>query len=157
MRELEYALQQASIQKSAEEHDKQRRRQLQIEEQMAIGLALAGESDEPWPATSQAKTVKVQKKPSTKTSQTSSQKTSQKKPTSVPKKPFQKTSQKKATTVPKQPLQKTSQKKSTSVLKQLFQKERTLQKARRIQSKARDFRVIPCLAAKFKKQFLSMK
>ena len=79
MREWEYALQQASIQKSAKEHDKQRRKQLQIEEQMAIGLGLAGESDEPWPATSQAKSVKAQKKPSTKTSQKSSQKTNQKK------------------------------------------------------------------------------
>ena len=153
MRELEYAVQQASIQKSAEEHVKQRCKQLQIEEQMAIGWAQAEESDEPWPASSQAKSVKVQKKPSTKTSQ----KTSQKKPATVPKQPLQKTSQKKPTSVPKQPLQKTCQKKPASVVKHQLQKKRTPKERKRIQNKAKLFSPILRLAAEFKKRFISMK
>ena len=132
MRKWDHALQQVSIQNFLPEHTKQRRKQLLIEEQIAIGLAQEGELAKPFPWASQAKSMKVQKKPSTKTSQ----KMSQKKPTTVPKQPLQKTSQKKPTSVPKQPLQKTCQKKPTSVVKQQLQKKRTPKERKRIQNKA---------------------
>ena len=132
MRKWDHALQQISIQSG---------RQLPIEDGIVIGLAQEGELAKPFPWASQAKSVKVQKKPSTKTSQKSCQKTSQKKPTSVP----------------KQPLQKRSQKKPASVVKQQLQKKRTPKERKRIQNKAKLFRPILRLAAEFKKRFISMK
>ena len=144
MRKWEHALQQISIQTG---------RQLPIEDGIVIGLAQEGELAKPFPWASQAKSVKVQKKPSTKTSQ----KTSQKKPATVPKQPLQKTSQKKPTSVPKQPLQKRCQKKPASVVKQQLQKKRTPKERKRIQNKAKLLRPTLRLAAEFKKRFISMK
>ena len=144
MRQWKHALQQISLQSGT---------QFEIEDGIVIGLAQEGELDRPLPWASQAQSVKVQKKPSTKTSQ----RTSQKKPTTVPRQPLQTTSQKKPTSVPKQPLQKTCQKKPASVVKQLLEKKRTPEERKRIQSKAKNFKQISGLADQFKKRFISMK